>query len=121
MHDSFHPPCRMGMRAAAWAQCRHVHYVELDFVTGIFLPGRPSVEHSMYGGFGLALLLPEPREAALEVFESQRDKFEIVRRFAAQSGLVAGPRPEPALRSLARRVRSRLRRLLGIPAGGSRT
>lgn len=109
MHDSFHPPCRAGMLSAAWAQCPHVHYVEIDFVGGIFLPGRTSVDHSMYGGFAMALLKPEMRESELTLLESQRQKFEIVRRFAATSGFVALPGSEP---SLPNRIKSKILRLL---------
>jgi hypothetical protein len=96
------------MRAVRWADCPHVHYVELDFVNGVFLPGRTSVEHSMYGGFALALLLPEKREFELEVFESQVYVFEIIRRFAVASGFLA----TASKRSLGSRIKSRLLRLV---------
>jgi hypothetical protein len=89
MHDSFHPPCRKGIRLANWQSCPYTHYLELDFVHGIFVPGRPSADESMFGGFALALLLPERRAGDLSVFESQLDKFNIVHRGAAASGCLA--------------------------------
>jgi hypothetical protein len=87
MHDGFHPPCRAGMRSAAWADCPFIHYVELDFVSGVFLPDRSFAE-SMYGGFALALMLPRRRDFDLRILESQREKFEIIRRFAQASGFL---------------------------------
>lgn len=79
-HDSFHPPCRQGILAAAWQECPWVHYVEVDFVPGVFHleafdTARP---RSMYGGLALALMLPEERSGDLTVHESQRGLFEAV-------------------------------------------
>jgi hypothetical protein len=91
MHDSFHPPCRAGMRTANWAQCPYVHYIELDFVSGGFFPGNPSVDTSMWGGFAVALMLPTLREFGLPVLESQQQSFEIVRTHASLTGHVALP------------------------------
>lgn len=85
LHDSFHPPCRKGMLSADWADCPYAHYVDLDFIGGIFVPGRAMVETSMVSGFGFALMLPEKRETGLKIFESQAQKFDIVKRFAIKS------------------------------------
>ena len=76
------------MLTARWGVCPWVHYVEIDFVPGIFLPGRGVTNESMYGGFGFALLLPERRNTPLEIYQSQSHKFEICRRFAWCSGFM---------------------------------
>ena len=79
-HDSFNPECRSGILSADWDDCPYVHYVEIDFIPGVFhfeafdtAPAR-----SMYGGLALALLLPEKRDFDLKIHESQRGLFETV-------------------------------------------
>jgi hypothetical protein len=79
MHDSFNPPCREGMRSADWRKSRYVHYVDIDFVCGVHFPEAESVDDSMWGGFCVALMLPDAREGELQVLESQRNTFELVR------------------------------------------
>jgi hypothetical protein len=103
------------MRKANWEACPYIHYVELDFVSGAFIPGRASVDHSMYGGFGVALMLPEKREFDLRVFESQREKFEIIHRFAHSSGYVAEP-TGGTRKNLLARIKTRVRTLLRTDA-----
>lgn len=66
MHDSFNPECRAGLRAAAWLECPHLQWVELDFVGGIINPS-PSFRGQMWGGLALGLLLPEPARGRVEV------------------------------------------------------
>ncbi len=92
MHDSFNPQCRRGMLQARWAQCRHCHYVELDFVPGVLHPD-PRCLREMWGGLGYALLLPEPRTAPLEVHRSHQLLFEAAFR---QSVYAAQLKPAPA-------------------------
>lgn len=78
LHDSFNPDCRAGMRTAAWADCPNCHWVELDFVPGVFqyeAIGHVSAR-SMWAGFGCAVLEPFPRTGPLVVEESQRELFE---------------------------------------------
>jgi hypothetical protein len=79
-HDSFNPECRSRILAADWDGCPYVHYVEIDFIPGVFhfdafdtAPAR-----SMYGGLALALMLPEKRDFDLKIHESQRGLFETV-------------------------------------------
>lgn len=91
IHDCFHPPTRAGMRSADWTQSPYIHYVEIDFIDGTFIPGRFSTDESMYCGFGFALMLPEKRTHNLRISESEREKFEIVRRFARRSGFLITP------------------------------
>jgi hypothetical protein len=99
LHDSFMPACRQCMRRAAWASSPYVHYVEFDFVPGCVLPT------SMVGGFAFALLKPERRSGDLMIFESQRQKFDVVRRYAQSA--IATARP-----SLIRRGARRIKRMM---------
>ena len=66
MHDSFNPGCRRGIASANWAQNKHVHLVEMDFVSGRIFP-RDDKEsfRDMWCGFALAILLPEERKGDL--------------------------------------------------------
>ena len=106
MHDSFNPDCREGMRKAAWHSCAHVHYVELDFIPGIFHfeAHDTAAARSMWGGFACAVLEKEPRVGPLQVLESQRGMFEAVRRDSSHNSV---SRP-----SLTRRVLRKLKPLL---------
>ena len=63
MHDSANPECRRGIVDAPWAENRHVHDVDLDFVAGTIAAGE-TFGDQLWGGFGLALLLPQPRATA---------------------------------------------------------
>ena len=79
-HDSFHPPCRKGILSADWRLCPFVHYVEVDFIPGVyhheaFDTARP---RSMYGGLSLALMLPEKRTHELHIHQSQKGLFDAV-------------------------------------------
>ena len=79
-HDSFHPPCRQGILAANWQECPFVHYVEIDFIPGVFHREAFDTAQagSMYGGLAVALLLPEERKTPLRIHESQKGLFETV-------------------------------------------
>ena len=35
-HDSFHPSSREGILSVEWEQCEHIHYVEVDFIPGVY-------------------------------------------------------------------------------------
>ena len=79
-HDSFHPPCREGLLSADWQRCSYVHYVEVDFIPGVyhyeaFDTAKP---RSMYGGLSLALMLPEKRTHELIIHQSQKGLFDTV-------------------------------------------
>ena len=60
-HDSFHPPCREGILTADWAACEHVHFVEIDFVPGVyhFEAFDTATPRSMFGGLAVAVMRPE--------------------------------------------------------------
>lgn len=77
---------------------------------------RTDAYHSMYGGFALALLLPEPRVGAITVFESQRQLFEHARD-AALAAESRAARTSGPVESRLRRSRSRLRALLATLTG----
>ncbi|MCC7278865.1 MAG: class I SAM-dependent methyltransferase [Chromatiaceae bacterium] len=79
-HDSFHPPCREGILAADWQLCPYVHFVEVDFVPGVYhyeafdtAPPR-----SMFAGLSVALMLPEKRNHELIIYQSQKGLFDTV-------------------------------------------
>jgi hypothetical protein len=77
-HDSFNPDCRQGILEADWQQCPHVHFVEIDFVPGEFFAKAVDTAQagSMWGGFALAILLPEKRTGSLSINQSRRGLFE---------------------------------------------
>jgi hypothetical protein len=79
-HDCFHPPSREGILTADWQLCPYVHYVEVDFIPGVyhhdaFDTAKP---RSMYGGLAVALMLPEKRNDELIIHQSQKGLFETV-------------------------------------------
>lgn len=74
LHDSFNPECRKGMKAVNYDANKHVHYVELDYITGIFAPG---IKNEMWGGFGHIVLLNEERKGKLQLLESQKKLYDI--------------------------------------------
>jgi len=80
MHDSFHPPCRKGMLSVEWEQSEYVHYVEIDFIPGVYHTHAfdTAPPRSMFGGLALALLLPEKRKDRLTVYQSQKALFNAV-------------------------------------------
>ncbi len=79
-HDSFNPDCRAGILSAAWQECPYVHYVEVDFVPGVFhQESKESAQpKSMWGGLACALMLPEPRKHPLTIHQSQKGLFDVV-------------------------------------------
>ncbi len=79
-HDSFHPRSRKGILIVEWDRCKYVHYVEVDFIPGVyhyeaFDTARP---RSMYGGLGIAVMFPERRTDELVIYQSQKGLFETV-------------------------------------------
>jgi len=79
-HDSFHPRSRKGILAVEWERCKFVHYVEVDFIPGVyhyeaFDTAQPL---SMYGGLALALMLPDKRTDELVIYQSQKGLFDTV-------------------------------------------
>ena len=79
-HDSFNPAARKGILGANWKECEFVHYVEVDFVPGVYHYSAfdTAEPRSMYGGLELALLLPGKREGELVIHQSQEGLFNTV-------------------------------------------
>jgi hypothetical protein len=79
-HDSFNPPVREGILNANWHACPYVHFLEVDFIPGVFhhqaFDTAPA--GSMYGGLAVAVMKPEPREGALTIHRSQQGLFDVV-------------------------------------------
>jgi hypothetical protein len=103
MHDSFNPACRQGILSAGWQRCRHVHYLEVDFIAGEFFDkaSAPAKAGSMWRGLALAVMLPEPRSGELTIHQSHRGAFDAVYARSTHR-----PRPIPV------RIARRLVRLL---------
>jgi hypothetical protein len=91
-HDSFNPACREGILQADWAGCSYVHFVEVDFIPGVYhLAAFDHAEaRSMYGGLAVALMLPNPREHDLVIHQSQKGLFDIVLSQSCHSRTPAG-------------------------------
>jgi hypothetical protein len=85
LHDSSNPDCRRGMAEARWADNPHVHMVDLDFVTGT-LSEDPNFPGQIWGGFAIALLLPELRSGELEISASARKNFQALYRASWHAG-----------------------------------
>lgn len=107
MHDSFNPDCRRGMLAADWQNCPFVHFLEIDFVPGVFHfeAFDTAQARSMWGGLALAQLLPHKRTEPLTIHQSQKGLFETV---LANSRYAPAKPAEPV--SLASKIK---RKLLG--------
>jgi len=77
-HDSFNPVCRKGILAANWEKCPFVHYVDVDYLPGIFFNEtyKNSVKGSMWGGLSLALLKSEKRAKELDIRQSLLPMYE---------------------------------------------
>jgi hypothetical protein len=60
-----------------------VHYIEVDYVHGAFLPMDQQGRYKMVGGLAVALLKPEPRVCALDVYRSHDYAFNMLAPHAA--------------------------------------
>jgi hypothetical protein len=80
LHDSFNPDCRRGMRSASWSSCKYVHFVELDFIPGVYheVAFDTAEARTMWGGFACAVLEPHSRVDELVVKETQKGLYESV-------------------------------------------
>ena len=82
MHNSFLPQVRRALLNVNWQQSPHVHYVDIDYVQGAYVP----MEYGackLIGGLAVALLKPEPRTEALDVYRSYDHAFNMLLPFAA--------------------------------------
>lgn len=80
LHDSFNPDCRKGMTSVNYTTNKHVHYVELDYISGTFEPD--GQKNEMWGGLGHIVLLKEERTKHLDVNQSQERLFNITKRYS---------------------------------------
>ena len=81
-HDSFHPKSRKGIVKANWNVSKYVHYVEVDYIPGVFHHKRldKAPPRSMFGGLCVALLKPEPRKGELVIHQSQKSLYNAMYR-----------------------------------------
>jgi hypothetical protein len=79
IHGSFNPELRRGILEADWSGNLHVHRLAVDFSIGIASRDYEG-DSKMWGGFSVALLLPEPRAGAVQVSEDAKEQFEAVRQ-----------------------------------------
>ena len=75
-HDSFNPICRRGIKEANYNKSPYVHYVEVDFISGIFNPGK--LYRQMWGGLALVIMKPEKRKFKIVVNECQKILFKSI-------------------------------------------
>jgi len=75
LHDSFNPFCRKGMKSVNYSANKHIHYVELDYVTGVFEPD--GLKNQLWGGFAHIVLLKDFRNGELQVNQSQRKLYNL--------------------------------------------
>lgn len=104
-HDSFNPICRRGILTANWPACPFVHYVEADFIPGVYHSEAfdTAAPRSMWGGFAVALMLPQARAHELSIYQSQKGLYETV---LPHSRHASSPRFN--VRGFFRRVRRRV-------------
>ena len=75
MHDSFNPKCREGMLAPCYSDNKHIHYVEIDYISGGLILNNNKRE--MWGGFGQIILLAKERSNQLKIGQSQKELYRI--------------------------------------------
>ena len=54
---------------------KFVHYVELDFISGVFAPD--NLSRQMWGGLALIIMLNEERNTVLQIHQSQLKLYNI--------------------------------------------
>jgi cephalosporin hydroxylase len=106
MHDSFNPDVRSGIRKANWHQNPFVHSVELDYVPGVLVRCEGDGNREMWGGFALAILLPNRRDNELVVTARMQHLYDSVFRHSVHWMF------DPP--TLARRCLRKARRLVGL-------
>ena len=86
VHDSANPECRRGIAALPWEASAHVHYVELDFLPGIFRNTIESREDSasLWGGFACIVLSPLKRTGPLTIGAGYGDQFGALARLVGE-------------------------------------
>ncbi len=95
MHDVANPSCRQGMLEANWESNPYLHYVDLDFVPGI-LHYLTSSYREMWGGFGIAIMLPEKRTGPVEYANKLPQQYDAL----YQGSVHAQDGPNPFVETL---------------------
>lgn len=75
-HDSFNPACRKGILKADYNSSPYVHYVETDFISGIFSPGK--LYRQMWGGLAMVVLKPEKRIGDITINQCQKKLYKSI-------------------------------------------
>jgi len=78
MHDSFMPKVRQAIMNVDWQAHPHVHYIEIDYVHGAFLPLDAAGNFKMVGGLAVVIMKPEPCSEPLEVYSSHTYAFDAL-------------------------------------------
>lgn len=83
-HDSFNPSCRKGLLSVDYLNFPYVHFVEIDFIPGVyhFEAFDTAKPNSMWGGFALIKLLPYKRDFDLHIHQSQMGLFNAVLEYS---------------------------------------
>ncbi|MCS6783462.1 MAG: hypothetical protein NZ482_09885 [Gloeomargarita sp. SKYG98] len=86
---------------AKWADCPYVHYLDVDFIPGVYFPEETTFDElitveagSVWAGLGLALLLPVAREGELVIHQSQKSLYEMLCTYKALQQELAAARQE---------------------------
>ncbi len=75
-HDSFNPSCRKGILRASYKDSPYVHSVEVDFISGVFNPGK--LFRQMWGGLALVIMKPQKRLEEIKISQCQKKLYNAI-------------------------------------------
>lgn len=75
-HDSFNPSCRKGILKASYKDSPYVHFVEVDFISGVFNPGK--LFRQMWGGLALVVMKPQKRLGKIKISQCQKKLYNAI-------------------------------------------
>ena len=75
-HDSFNPSCRKGIVRASYKDSPYVHSVEVDFISGVFNPGK--LYRQMWGGLALVVMKPQKRIGEIIINQCQKKLYNAI-------------------------------------------
>lgn len=90
MHDSSNPVVRKGIQEGDWQSSPYLYALDLDYVPGQ-LYSREDIRNQVWGGLGLALMLPEKRSGNIEIQShfayslEAFDKFISLKKFSSST------------------------------------
>lgn len=73
-HDSFNPICRKAILDIDYNNYPYVRYLELDFISGLFLSNK-KIFREMWGGLALMILESDKRNGKLKISQCQKILF----------------------------------------------